>query len=88
MRFWMIVCDMLLLYVGGGVAIRPAFSLLTHAFLYIHFFTTPLSCLLRTLVLLSVVILCLCTTKFVCADFLSHKFFCVGEILFVTYHQF
>ena len=50
---------MMLLYVGGGVAIRPAFSLLKHAFLYIHFFTTTLSCLLRTLVLLSVVSFCL-----------------------------
>ena len=47
------------------MAIRPAFSLLTHAFLYTHFFTTPLSYLLRTLVLLSVVALCLVWAKFV-----------------------
>ena len=55
----MIVCDIQRLYVGGGDATHPAFSLHKHTFLSTHFFTTTLSFVLRNLVLLSVVALCL-----------------------------
>jgi hypothetical protein len=61
----------------------PTFVVRIHTFLSTPFFTTPLSCLLRNLVLLSVVVFCLCTTKFFCADFLAHKFFWFSQNFFV-----
>lgn len=65
----MIVCDLLLLYVGGGVVVRSAFIMRIHTFLYTHFFTTQFSFLLLNVVLIFVVNFLL--QRFVVAEFFS-----------------